>query len=188
MNKRILAWHFVGKTLRDGSPIPRNGELLVFKGAPILCKQGYHASLDAFDALKYAPGSILCRVECGGIISEYPDKLVCTERRILARIDTTTLLWYFARQQALSVIQNWERTPQKVVLDYLITGDMCKRSAARIAAWRTAESAAWNAARYAAWNAAESDAESAAWSDAKKAAWSAARTMFNNLMNKQFKE
>jgi hypothetical protein len=30
--KKIQAFHFVGKTLRDGSPIPRNGKVLKFPG------------------------------------------------------------------------------------------------------------------------------------------------------------
>ena len=118
----MKAWHFVGKTLRDGSPVPKDGETLVFTGEPILCEQGYHASLSARDALRYAPGNILCRVECGGKIIEDTDKLVCTERTIIRRIDATEMLRYFARMQALSVIHLYPNDTDDVVFDFLMTG------------------------------------------------------------------
>ena len=104
----MKAWHFVGKSLRDGSRVPKDGEKLVFKGEPILCVHGYHASISPWDALQYAPGNILCRVECGGKIIKDSDKLVCTERTIIKRMDVTGMLRYFARMQALSVIHPGE--------------------------------------------------------------------------------
>jgi hypothetical protein len=169
MNPKILAWHFVGKTLRDGSRIPRDGKLLIFKDAPIMCSKGYHASICPFDALQYAPGPILCRVECGGTLIRENDKLVCTERRILARIDATEMLRYYARQEALSVIHLW-KAPQ-VVLYYLMTG----HENIRDAAWVAARGAASGAARVAAWDAAWDAARDAAWAAARAAAWGAAR-------------
>ncbi len=117
----MKAWHFVNSTLRDGAPIPADGVMLKFDGTPILCEQGLHASLHPFDALQHAPGGTLCLVECGGIVVHGDDKLVCTERTILARMDSVPLLRHFARMQALSVVHLWE--PPEVVLDYLMTGD-----------------------------------------------------------------
>ena len=143
--KSILAWHFVGATLRDGRPVPKDGEKLKFDGTPIMCERGLHASRHPFDALRYAPGSVLCRVRCGGTIIEAEDKLVCTERTILARADATEALRYFARRQALSVIDSYPGEPADAVLDWLM-GDDSARSAAESAAW----SAAWSAARSAA--------------------------------------
>ena len=83
----MKAWHFVGDTLRDGSPIPADGKLLHHTGSVAICRSGLHASERIIDALTYAPGNIICRVECGGIVDTQSDKLVCRERTILWRID-----------------------------------------------------------------------------------------------------
>ncbi len=136
--KPIKAWHFVGDTLRDGRPVPADGVRLTHPSMPILCESGLHASLHPFDALQYAPGPVLCLVECGGTILYQSDKLVCTERVIVTRMDATPLLRYFARQQALSVVHLW--TPPDVVLDYLRGDDT-----ARAAAWDAAGGAALSA-------------------------------------------
>ena len=58
----IRAWHFVGDTLRDGSPIPRNGRWLTFKGQLKMCASGLHACREPFDALQYAPGLSLIHI------------------------------------------------------------------------------------------------------------------------------
>jgi len=194
------AWHFVGDTLRDGSPVPADGVLLHFDGRPIPCQQGLHASEHPFDALNFAPGPNLCLVECGGIIVPHGspvDKIVCQERTIIARMDSTPLLRHFARQQALSVVHLWD-APQ-VVLDYLMGDDAAwdaawaaardaARSAARDAAW----SAARAAARDAAWSAARAAARDAAWAAARDAAraaaWDAARNDFAALVNDAFQD
>ena len=164
----MKAWHFVGNTLRDGSPIPADGVKLVYPHTPILCKRGLHASIDPFDALQYAPGENLCLVECGGVVLHQNDKLVCTERTIIARMDATHMLRYYARMQALSVVHLWDAPDS--VLDYLMTGDEATRAAARAAAW----AAARDAARDAAWAAASAAARAAAWAAARDAAWAAA--------------
>ena len=181
-SKSVLAWHFVGDTLRDGSPVPADGVKLKFAGEPVLCEKGYHASLDPFDALQYSPGPILCRVRCGGMIIQSTDKLVCTERTIIRRLDATDGLRYFARMQALSVIHLYPGEPANDVIDYLF-GDDTAWSAARSAAWSAAESAARSAAR--------SAAESAAWPAVRSAAWSAARSaardMWNSLVREAFR-
>ena len=162
----MKAWHFVGSTLRDGRPIPADGELLTYPTAPVLCRSGLHASLRPSQALEFAPGETLCLVECGGSVLCQPDKLVCTERTILTRMDATPLLRHYARMQALSVVSLWG--PPQVVLDYLMTGDESIRDAAGAAA-------AWAAARdVAAWAAASAAASAAAWA-ARDAARYAAR-------------
>ena len=149
------AWHFVGDTLRDGRPVPADGVPLIHPGKPVLCESGLHASLDPFDALKYAPGPNLCLVRCSGGIFHADDKMVCTERVIVTRMDATDLLREFARMQALSVAHLWD--PPDVVLDYLMTGDdsirRAARDAARDAAWAAARGAARGAARDAVWDA-----------------------------------
>ena len=119
----MKAWHFVGDTLRDGSPVPRDGVWLKYKGPLVMCETGLHASLDAFDALQYAPGNVLCRVEVGGEIIKGDDKMVCSQRKIIRRMDATEMLRYFARMQALSVIHLYPNGTDDVVFDYLMTGD-----------------------------------------------------------------
>lgn len=169
----IIAYHFVNSTLRDGRPIPANGEWLEHEGDVVLCASGLHASVDAFDALEYAPGSVLCMVECSGEVIRGEDKLVCSRRRIIARFDAEQLLWEFSRKQALSVVHLWDAP--KVVVEFLETGNedlrAAARDAARDAAWAAARDAARDAARYAAWYA----AWAAAWAAARGEAWSAAR-------------
>jgi hypothetical protein len=206
----MLAWHFLyeNNKMRDGRTAPDDGVVLKFDAEPILCEQGLHASLQPFDALQYAPGPILCLVECSGKIVQGEDKIVCTERKIIARMDDTELLRYFARMQALSVADKWDAPD--VVLDYLRTGDKSIMVAAESAAWGAALGAALGAARYAALSAAESAsgyaaryaaryavryaAESAAWDAAlgaaldasADAAWDAARVNFNSLVEEAF--
>ena len=134
------AWHFVGKKLRDGRPIPPDGEWLEHDGPVILCYQGLHASRSPFDALRYAPGETLCLVEVAGKVKEAEDKLAASRRRIIARMDFTEPLRFFARMQAVKAVHLWD-APQ-VVLDYLMTGDEALRASARTAAWSAARSAA----------------------------------------------
>jgi hypothetical protein len=193
---RMRAWHFVGDTLRDGSPVPPDGVKLVHSGKVVPCESGLHASAHPFDALRYAPGPVLCLVEVGGTIVEHGnpvDKVACSERTIITRMDATPLLRYFARQQALSVVHLWD--PPQVMLDYLM-GDDAARAAARDAAWDApmdaARAAAWAAARAAAmdatWAAARAAATDAATDAAWDAVWAAARDDFAALVNEAFED
>jgi len=169
MSKEVLAWHFVGDALRDGRPVPADGVTLKHKGKLELCASGLHASERIIDALGFAPGPILCRVQMGGTIKKDSDKLVASQRTILWRIDSTDVLQKFARQCALDVAHLWDMPP--VVRQYLETGDESIRAAAWDAAWDAAGAAARAAARAAATDA----AWDAAWAAAGAAAWDAAR-------------
>ena len=155
-----LAWWFCGNKLRNGNPIPADGEWLRVEGNLVLCHWGLHASRQPYDALSNAPGSNLCLVEVEGIKQEESDKLVCHARRIIARMDATEMLFYYARMQALSVVNMW--VPPDLVLDWLMTGDKSIKYAAESAARSAARSTARSAARSAAWSAASSAATSAA--------------------------
>ena len=149
----IRAWHFLsGDKLRDGTAAPPDGEWLHYDGPLVMCQSGLHASINPFDALQFAPGNTLCLVECDGRIIEAEDKLVCSRRRIVVRMDAEPLLRWFARQQALSIIHIYSE-PADCVLDYLM-GDDAARDAARAAANDAASAAAWDAAWAAAWDAA----------------------------------
>ena len=136
MKKKIYGWHFVGATLRDGSPVPPDGEWLEYKGELKMCISGLHFSDTPAQALEHAPGAILCYVELENIVQCDNDKGVCSRRKIIARMDATELLHYFARMQALSVIHlNEDLCNSDAVCDYLMTGDESLRAAAWAAAW-----------------------------------------------------
>ncbi len=197
MTSEIEAWHFCADTLRDGRPIPPDGEWLVHDGDVIPCKSGLHASIRLIDALEYAPGSTLCRVILRGDIQQHNnDKIVGRERQIVWRIDATAVLREFARKCALDVIHLWEAPD--VVRKYLETGDESLRAAAwdaaRDAARDAVSAAARDAARAAAWaaasaaaRAAASDAAWAAAGDAARAAaWDAARDAEHQWQREQF--
>src|SRR3970040_1215197 len=143
--KSVKAWHFLADSgkLRDGRPAV-DGEWLLHTGPAVMCESGLHASRKVTDALRYAPGSILCRVECRGVVEERADKLLCLERKILWRIDSTDVLRRFARMCALDVIDLWNAPA--VVVEFLSTGETSLRDAAgdaARAAARVALDAAW---------------------------------------------
>jgi hypothetical protein len=171
----MLAWHWVAENgkLRNGSPL-RDGIYRHDDGELKLCESGLHASVKALDALRYAPGPIVCRVECRGEIVHDTDKLVCSEREVLWHRDATFELRSFARWCASQVLHLWEAP--EVVRQYLETGDeliraaagAAARAAARDAARDAAGDAAGDAAWDAAWAAARDAAGDAAW-DAQKA-------------------
>ena len=164
----MKAWHFTGDKLRDGSPLPKRGRWLTYSGEVKMCVSGLHASLEPFDALQYAPGARLHLVELADVVGQQSDKIVARKRKIIASIDATELLRYFARMQAVSCLDAWTANSLDAVLDYLMTGDPELRSATESAAWSATESAAWSAAR--------------------SAAWSAARAEFNALVYEAFAE
>ena len=176
----VTAYHFVGATLRDGRPIPPDGEWLEHDGKVVMCHSGLHASRHPFDTLQFAPGSTLCLVECEDIVTEHDDKLVCRRRRIVARIDATDLLWRAAREYAQAVLHLWD-APQ-VVKDFLASGDESLSAAARAAARDAALAAARDAARGAARAAACAAACAAAWDAAR----GAQRTIFQRLVDEAF--
>lgn len=170
----IAGYHFTGTTLRNGDPIPKVGRWLRHVGPIVACSSGLHASEHPFDALQYAPGTLLHKVDLRRRLVAHGDpidKWVGRERRILATVDAEPMLRGFARWCALSVIHLWEAPD--VVRRFLLTGDESIRAAAWDAAAAGARATAW-AAR-AAWDAAcdAARAELAAW-DAARAAWDAA--------------
>ena len=184
----MRAWHFVGKTLRDGGPVPADGVWLENDGPLVMCRSGLHASLDPFDALMYAQGKTLCLVECDGEIQHDTDKLVCSRRMIVARMDATEMLRYFARMQALSVVHLWNAPD--VVLDYLMSGDESIMEAAFDTAYAATKEAAGAtvcaAAKEAAWAATMATAWDVGFAAARAATTEAARKDFNSLVRECF--
>ena len=180
MTNAIRAWHFLADTgfLRDGREPPPDGEWLVHEGRIEICRSGLHASRKARDALSYAPGSIVCRVECRGIEGVESDKFVCRERKIIWRADATKTLRHFARLCALDVIHRWDAPD--VVVRYLRTGDEALKDAAR----DVARGAARGATRAAAWDA----AWDAAWAAARDATWDTTREKQNRRLERMLLE
>ena len=175
-----IGYHWVGDKLRDGSPVPPNGEWLRYDGPIELCKSGLHWSESPWDALQYAPGPVLCRVETRGETITGDDKCVSRERRIISRRDMTAELRAFARSEALGVIHLWNAP--EIVRQYLITGDESLRDAARDAAREVPSDAARAAARGAARDATMAAAWAAARAAARDATRAATRTRFNDMV------
>jgi hypothetical protein len=141
-----------------------------------MCKQGLHASIKALDALQYAPGAIVCRVEMSGNIIYDTDKCVASERTVLWYADATKALHTFAcdeAERALSAMADPD--PRSIaaiaVKRRWIDG---KATDAELAAARDAAWAAAMDAMNAAW-AVAMDAMNAAWAVAMDAAWAVAR-------------
>ena len=187
-------WHFLaedGKLAYGDNRKPRKGVWYKAKpdmdnsysGTPTLCEWGMHASPTVLNALQYAPGPILCRVELRENIARGDDKAVAIERRILARIDATKMLHLFACDCAEKALVAAQVTDQRSwnalkVKRLWVEGKATDEelAAARAAAWDAARAAARDAARDAAWDAAWDAARGAAWD----AAWDAARAAARN--------
>ena len=170
----IEAWHFVSDTLRDGRPVPADGEKLVHDGQLWMCEFGLHASEDILDALGYAPGHTICRVQCGGEIKKSDDKLVCSERTILWRVDGSELLLEFARWSAFQVVHLWNAPD--VVLNYLKTGDESIRAASRTASQAASRTASRTTSKAAPRTAPQAASRAASQAAAGAAPQAASRT------------
>src|SRR3990167_6201425 len=184
--KTNLAWHFVGVILRDGSPIPADGEWLAYSGPCKMCESGLHASRNPFDALQYAPGDTLCLVEIADIVEEEADKLLCRKRKIIVRMDATEMLRYFARMQAVSCLAQWKYEPDQIILDWLMTGDPAAYAAAYAAVYAATRAAAHDAARAAAYAAARAVAYAAARAATRVAARDAAYAAAHDAAKNEF--
>ena len=100
----MKAWHFLqdngrlwwGPSGEMPGPKVKVGQTLTVKPPLIMCAHGLHASLNVFDALGYAPGALICRVELSGEIIKDPDKVVASERTILWMVDATNALFEFS--------------------------------------------------------------------------------------------
>jgi hypothetical protein len=174
----MKAWYFSGEDKRlrygDAREIVL-GETHTIEGAPELCERGLHGSTKIIDALGYAPGPIVWRVELSGDMDIGSDKIAAQSRTYIdGGVNIEHILRKFARKCALDVVNLWDAPD--IVVEYLKTGDEGLRAAARDAA-RDAAWAAWDAARDAAWAARDADRDAvraAAWDAARDAAWDAA--------------
>jgi len=109
----VLAWHFLPADRRlgygDGRLI-RKGRRLHVEGEPILCKHGMHGSRRLIDALSYASGPIIERVEIRVDkpykIVEGQDKLVGNWRKTLWWMDGAAILHEFACREAEDALRD----------------------------------------------------------------------------------
>ena len=126
--KKIKGWWFAPKDNKlangDGREI-KIGATHIVEGEIIPCEHGLHLAPRILDALKYAPGPIIYRVEGSGTVIPHGkpiDKYACSERTYLAGgLDASEILRKFARLCALDVIHLWDAPD--VVVRYLKTGD-----------------------------------------------------------------
>ena len=178
----MLAWHWLAanRRLQYGTrEVVEAGRTYRAEGPLVMCRNGMHASTRALDALSYAPGPVVSRVELLGERLDASDKSCARERPVLWIADAATVLHEFACAVAMDALHLTEARGAGV--------DPCSWAAIETkrrwlrgeatdaelrAAWSAAWSAAWRAARSAAWSA-ESAAWSAAWSAARSAAWRA---------------
>jgi len=180
MGVEWLGWHFLSsdRCLDGGNGCQvRVGETYTVEGHPVLCEHGLHASRRAIDALKYAPGPIVCRVRLGGLVVEDDDKAAATERTVFGMADVTQALHEFAvwcaegalRRDGVTDERCWRALKTKLAwLDGAATDQ--ELASARDAAEDIAWDVAWDAAGDVAWDAAGDAAEDAA----RAAAWAAA--------------
>ena len=139
----IEAWHFLKtpNTLRDGSTF-EVGQWLPEIADPVLCVRGYHGSRRAIDALKYAPGTIVCWCEYGGQVSMSvlrddngeicgSDKFVASRRRAIWQYDATSVLLEFARSCGANTT-DWDTDPlyfdQLSLMTFVEAKNACART------------------------------------------------------------
>lgn len=152
-----LAWHFLPNNgcLRFGKREKvRAGRVYRADGPLVLCENGMHASVDPLDALSYAPGAIICRVEMRGETVIGGDKLCSRERKVLWKADATRTLHEFAIWCATRALKRAQVTDKRcwnalrvrrLWLDGRATDD--ELLAARDAAGAAEGLAAWAAER-----------------------------------------
>ncbi len=175
----MLGWHFLNDDKRlgyvDGRRV-RVGRTITIKGKPVMCEHGLHASKRLIDALPYARGNTICRVELGGTLKHGHDKSVATKRTVIWWINDEKLLHEFACRCATIALTQANITDQRcwAAIDTKRKWLRGEATDSELAAARAAASAAaYDAARAAAWS---------AWSDAQSDAWSKLNRILTSMV------
>jgi hypothetical protein len=187
-----LAWHFLPDDgrMRHGKRMAiKAGTTYRVKPPLSMCEHGLHASIRPLDALSYAPGSLICRVELGGEILTQTDKVCAQTRKVLWMADATNVLHEFSAWSAEWILDNLEGKGYKIdprsraaitAKRAWLRGEIsnAQLAAAGAAAWGAAWDAwdAW-AARAAAWA-----AGAAAWGAAWDAAWAVPNSRLEEML------
>jgi hypothetical protein len=180
--KKILAWHWTnGMKLRDGQPL-KVGKLYTHTGKLEMCAIGYHASTDIRDALSYAPGFTVSRVECSGEMIIGNDKLVCTRRKAIWSFDAKKVVLAWSIRVATDAVKSAKKICHdptwNIWADLWISGKNRTADAAYVAARVAARAAAYAAARAAD----AADAADAARAAAYAAAYAAAKKKYSSWL------
>ena len=184
-SETMLGWHFLAtdRRLRYGNQEVEAGQTYTADGPLAMCRNGMHACRRPLDALDYAPGPIVCRVQLIGEISHDRNKSVARSRRVLWRADATTMLHEFALSvatTALSIVEahggtvdprSWKALEVKAIW---LRGKATDQQLT--AAWAAAGAAARAVAARAAAGAAARDA-------ARDAAWAAYNVQLETMLN-----
>ena len=183
-------WHFLREDRKLGYGDGRlviAGDTLSVPGPLEMCNYGLHASKNLLDALKYAPGSILCKVELGSDVITQGDKSVSSSRKTLWMTDISDLLHKFACDAAEQCLKDRESEGIEVDIRSYAAIEAKRgwlRGSVTDSELQSARSAA-ESARSAAWSArsARSAADSAAWSAAESAQNTHLTKLVENLIN-----
>jgi len=181
--KRLLGWHFLQASRRlnfEDNRLVRCGQTLMHQGELTMCVAGLHACPRIMDALRYAPGPIVERVELSGEILRHTGKAVAHRRKCLWWLDATYILHEFAcrcAEDALKLV----KSPDARSIEAIRVKRLWLKGCATEAELKTAGAAAWAAAMAgrvsnaaaAAWTAAMAgrpfDAAAAAWATSANA-------------------
>jgi hypothetical protein len=184
----VKAWHFLkgDKTLRydEQTKVELGVTLKCDPSAIRLCEFGFHASLKPLDTLSYLQweDAIICLVELGGTILKGDDKVVASERTVIAWCKADDILHEFACQCAESTLTNFEKVYPNDKRPRLAIEAKRKFKRGEITAIELS-AAVWSAARSAVWSAVWAAAEAA-----ESAARSAVRSAQNELLESMFLE
>ena len=197
MAEMIRAWHFLRDDMRSGSgaePAWTEGEERTITGRLKLCDRGYHSSPTPWDALQYAPGSMLCLVEISEPVKRDKDKAVSRTRRLVRAINIERELRLFAcdcAESAVEIVRTRGAKPDPRSLAAIATARRFANGEASVEELDAAATSAAEAARAAAEDAraawaAWAAAEAASAARAARAAAEAAKAQFNEMAEALF--
>ena len=149
----MLAWHFLREDKRLGNGDGRLvevGATLECEGKPELCSNGMHGSARLIDAVHYARGPIVCRVEIEGDVLDGDDKLCGRRRTVLWMLDATRILHEFACRCAEDALALVEQPDERSVVGIAakrawLNGEITDEEldSAWAAAWDASQNVAW---------------------------------------------
>lgn len=170
-NQVIAAWHFLPSDRRlnhgDGR-LAIAGETLSVEGPIRLCSFGLHACFNLLDAISYAPGTFVCRVEVWGDVRQWDDMCCGRHRKVLWMADASARLRQFAIECAERVLHIFEfsypNDPRPRIAIEAAKGFL--RGDVKAVDVEAASFAAKIAASGAVWSVASAAADAAAWATA----------------------